>query len=173
MCPQYVHHPLSPLDLDKSHKYQQLSIFQIRWWLPLPLWKCLHLLHQSNTIWILNEYKLKIFQKWKKEDFSGWSYLEVAEAGIQAKLLRTFIHWSLATRGLFRLGTCEVAETDWNRKLTHSLQLTLLTSDNTVIVTPRTPIGLGPADCPAAMYAMYLSQPINIRNTNQLSWPIN
>ena len=30
---------------------------------------------------------LKSF-KWKKEDFSGWSYLEVAEAGIQAKLLR-------------------------------------------------------------------------------------
>ena len=67
---------------------------------------------------------------------------------------------------------------DWGRVRLQKLigigsSLTLLTSDNTVIVTPRTPIGLGPADCPAAMYAMYLSQPINIRNTNQLSWPIN
>ena len=61
--------PPSPLDLDKSHKYQQLPIFQIRLWLPLPFWKCLHLLHRSNTIWILNKYKPTIFQKCKKRMF--------------------------------------------------------------------------------------------------------
>ena len=61
--------PLSPLDLDKSHKYQQLSIFQIRLWLPLPFYKFLHLLHKSNPIWILNKYKPTIFQKCKKRMF--------------------------------------------------------------------------------------------------------